>query len=175
METTVLSLPDPAREPRKISRFTIVDTMYFQGVGPVTGLSSRYDRGVNTETQPWIRHTKVAERWFAIETGWIKNASLLYIVNDEKLPTNPPPTNQHREEHKLKVLEIRVITTDNSPRGEDPHLYLPPGESLRVCPSEIAGWLVRARKGGKSVRYSVYLLPTDDEESEESGATSKSF
>ena len=134
-------------------RITVVETIYHQpfGQNPFS-IEDRYDRELETKEQPYSRLCKATEEWEPLDCGWLASgASLLHIKNDEKLGTEVLPTTQEKEEHAKHVLQVKLG------RGILCLCLIPPGETMRISPTELAGITIRSAHG--NTNFTLTLFP----------------
>ena len=134
-------------------RITVVETIYHQpfGQNPFS-VEERYDRELETKEQPYSRHCKATEEWQPLDCGWLASgASLLHIKNDEKLGTEVLPTEEEKAEHAKHILRIRL--------GSDLvwDCTVPPGETMRICPEDLAGIRIQSAHGNTD--FTLTLFP----------------
>ncbi len=121
------------------SNLTVVEQVYYQqlGVAP-TVQEARYSFRLDTDEQPFIRRTKVGADWDMLSLGWLKDAALLVISNEEGKQQFFNPTPEESVELSWKVLEISFD-------GELPALYVRPGRSLTIEPANANLIWIRAK------------------------------
>jgi len=137
--TTSASFKD--REASLKARLVVVETVYCQSPGeqPVA-VESRFGRALNSQEQPYRRVIKVGESWQPLDHGWVEEASMLVISNEEGKYLQVVPTEEQRKELETKVVELAFP-------GQSGCWLIPPGDSFRGCPSGLGSLLVRCRKG----------------------------
>lgn len=134
------------------SRITVVEQVYHQVSGDQPHLvESKFSRELESDEQPYERHLKVGEEPELLDCGWVKKASQLLIINEEGRFLQTQPTEAEREELQLKVLEVYFgkLSIDS--------WIVPPGESMRACPSSLVGVYLRSRSG--ILRLTLHALP----------------
>lgn len=150
----------PQIRPLDRSRLTVVENIYFQNPNEQpTVLENSFGCWIDAIEQPYLRRTKIGESWEQLEAGWLakEKVGMLVIRNDEgKFPTTYP-TDQER-----KIVESRVIEVFY--RGGSPPVLtpsacfiIPPGESIRVQPVNLANLSIRCRSG--EARYTLAVFP----------------
>jgi len=120
------------------NRITVVEMVYFQSPGEnPLGVESRYSRKLTTDEQPCERRLKATENWQELDRGWVDQASLIVISNQETIAG--------------KILEVAYRDA-----YQDTWLVLP-GESMRASPSDASRLIVRSQSG--TTRFTANLFP----------------
>lgn len=135
------------------SRMTVIETIYHQAPNDEpTSFTSRFSRSLETDEQPYARKLKVGESWQPLDRAsiWLAEAGLLRLVNEEgtNWPTNPTP--EQLAEVAAKVVEIGF-------GADTAAILVPPGESVRFSPADLA--LIRLRCRSGTARCALALLP----------------
>lgn len=134
-------------------------------------IESRYLRWLETTEQPYIRRLSITEQWVQLDCGWLTEASVLVIHNDEgKLAHVPSP--EEAQTLRSRVIELaveeEVKIPDLLPTGEDsremrvliPFGSIPPCESIRLLDPCLTKFRLRGRAGEKNpLRCTVHLIP----------------
>jgi hypothetical protein len=136
------------------SRLSVVEMVYHQPFGgpPTTALSDgiRFTRELESNEQPYERHKVAKEEWQQLDCGWIEQCGMLLIKNDEgQFFVNP--TKEDRTTVSEKVIDVTYDALN-------PHYYILPGESMRVCPVNAGDLRIRCRKG--TAKYTIYMVPS---------------
>lgn len=84
----------------------------------------RYVRWLATADQPCIRELSLTDSWVPLDTGWVKEPSLVVVANDE-LPEKFPAD----EAEKTRVAAATVVIG----RGGEALLEVRPGEAQPLC------------------------------------------
>lgn len=135
-------------------RITVVEQVYHQSLGlePIQ-YTARYMRRIDSEEQPYQRTTKAGPSFQKLDCGWIKEASLLCIRNEEGKNIHWIPTKEERQRMDKRVLTIAF--------GADAvcltAIQVLPGESCRFCPTFLDSILIKGVEEG--VRYSLTVIP----------------
>jgi hypothetical protein len=117
----------------------VVDTLHFQvsGQQPSSIPTCRFTRDLTTDEEPYLRSVKPSPEWTKLDSGFIApdGCAMLRIASDAK---------------STGTVELR-----SGPDSDT--LLLPPGESMRFQPSDLARWELRCVRG--HARCSVVVLP----------------
>jgi hypothetical protein len=108
MSEETIEQQSPTPGPQGVNRIVVVENVYHQsaeGLNP-THVYPRYTQFLTTDEQPYLRHTKVEEEWVALDTGWLKECSLIVIENMEGSFPFFNPTPEQVAEAVKKVIEI---------------------------------------------------------------------
>lgn len=102
------TVPSLNPEGMGVNRIVVVENVYHQAEGGMnpTHVYPKYTQFLTTDEQPYLRHTKVGEQWVQLDTGWLKECSLIVLENMEGLFQFRNPTEQEVEEATKKVIEI---------------------------------------------------------------------
>jgi hypothetical protein len=133
---------------------TVVETVYHQPFNSEpTSQSSAFSRPLETAEQPYRRSLVVGEAWQPLDLGWLKNVGvgMLCISNEEGRHPQTVPTAEELAETKARVVEVAYGC--ESPDGWE----VPPGESLRACPSNAGALQIRCRHGVAQV--TIFAIP----------------
>lgn len=134
---------------------TVVDTVYYQQSGQEpTVASSRYNRRIVQDEQPFMRIAKVGTDWISVDTGWVEEAGMLMISNEEDLISGRNPTPEELTDLDGRVIEVAFGDPNDPP--EHRWLILP-GESMRAHPSDVKALIMRCQTG--SARYKLSVFP----------------
>ena len=134
-------------------RITVREMIYHQQAGEQpTGTETKFSHELESHEQPYQRRLSVGEDWIPLDHGWIEEASLLSIFNEEGKFLQVNPTDEERAEAAKKVLQvsptINVVV--------NPWIILP-GQSMRGCPLSIRSMFVRSQSG--VISFSVHIFP----------------
>ena len=139
-------------------RITVVETIYHRPYMDETlAVDSRFSRIISSGEQPYQRqnhkpNTTATEEWKQLDCGWLKdNVGMLVITNDEGKFFEVYPTEEEKEEIKLRILEIAY---EKNPLAV---WYVPPTESFRGCPSDPELLWIRCQHG--TAKYTLTVLP----------------
>ena len=134
---------------------TIVENAYHQLIGEEsTRIESRYEVPLFTDEQPYIRRTKVGEKWETIDTGWVKDPRMIWIHNEEGKFTQVNPTKEERKESDKRIIGV---TFNSFQACSYACLDVYPGQSIRICPSGFYKILVKSQHG--TAKYTLTALP----------------
>lgn len=152
--------PQPLPEPKPLpyaAVLTVVDNTYFT---PLDGLDpsqtdSRFEVHVKSEEQPYKRRLKIGEAWQRLESGWVKDAAMLVLANDEGIANlQLVPTEEQAKEIEGKILEVCDLTPLTTvPYGQ---WLVHPGQSHRGCPADLGRLFVRSRSGITRASLTIY-------------------
>jgi len=120
-------------------RLTISEQIYIrhlEGEGP-TVFTHRYNTPLSSEEQPYSRRYKIGTVWEDLSVGWITDAKYLWIENHGAGKLQRQPTLSEAEKRANRIVEISF--------REDPDLFVYPGESIRVSPSNLTSIQLRVR------------------------------
>jgi len=132
-------------------RLTVVSKIYLQTTQEEPfAVDVRYEEQVLSDEQVWERHTKVGEGWIPLDCGWVDEASLVVITNNEM----PVPHNQLTG--SVGPVNVHILEVGES-QSRIPIFEIPPGQSLPGRPVDLKGLVIRSRGG--TVRFTVWVLP----------------
>lgn len=137
------------------SRLSVVGAVFCQSPGnQAEGTEFRAKRALETDEQVFKRHLRASEQWQPLECGWLPDAGMLLIVNNEgKFQVNP--TDKEREEMNGRILEITYRVNEGTENAEV--WLILPGEPMLANPSHADGLDIRCRSG--TAKFTVYLFP----------------
>jgi hypothetical protein len=136
------------------SRLAIVETLYYQqeDAQPISH-DHRFSKPISSSEQAYLRLTFVGEEWQKVDTGWVKECSVI-IIKNESGKFSKIPTEDKKEAESKKVLEISIVP-HSSPAFAC--IIIPPQESARFTPKEISCLKIRCAKGES--RYTIIAVP----------------
>lgn len=140
METNI-PLPTPVtperRAARPQSRLVVLGSVYYkQASGPTSQVATTYAEMLASDEQVYQRQVTVGEEPAPIDSGWVKEASLLVVINEDKVLGNPG------------VLLCSGVV---------PFSRIPPGQHVRVPHPDLSSLRVRSLSG--RVKCSIHLVP----------------
>lgn len=143
-------------------RLTVVETVYFQPVeGEGAATETRFSRWLKSrDEQPCMRSYRgkqvATQDWVLLEGLWVEHCGQLVITNDEGKGLLVNPSAEEQELISHRVLEVGLFhpVTPNTPLA---FAIIPPGESARFYPANLAGLRLRCREG--TARYTVAAYP----------------
>jgi hypothetical protein len=155
MERGVSPVPSHLRADPRRSRLTVVELVYYQQVDAQFPVSydHRFGCAVESTEQAYVRLTEADEDWKKVETGWIKEASMVVIKN-EAGKYNHNPTEEKRVAEEAKILEVSLVPHSSPPCS---CLCIRPQQSQRITPTELSRLKIRCARG--SARYTVVAVP----------------
>jgi hypothetical protein len=136
--------------PAQKSRLVIKETVYFQQpeAKPIA-LESGSGQDIASDEQPYQRIIKLTESWTPLDTGWVKEASLIVIENQAGKHQLVRPDAKQIQEIAAKVIEI-------GKEGEAWEL-VPAGQTRVFTPVELDRIQLRSRSG--EVKAIVTVFP----------------
>jgi hypothetical protein len=143
-----------AKKIRK-SRIVVVETVHYQqdDAQPNT-ITHRFNRFTQTDEQAFMRLMTVGESWQSINAGWLDQVGMLVIINREGAFRQGQPTQQQRDEMAQRILEITF--------GSYPPFHIdmtiPPGESLRLYPTDLSRIRIKCHKG--EAKTTIWAAPS---------------
>ena len=139
--------------PASTTRLTVIETVYYQlSNSQPMSVPVRFTRQIKTDEQPWVRKIQVGENWQPIDKGWIKNCSMLMLVNEEGSGLQKVPTEEERRDISARVVLI----------GNDSFcVRVRPGESCRIEPDDFLDANLICMQG--KARCTLYIFPGEDE------------
>lgn len=140
------------------NRITVVENVYHQVLSrleqPTQYGPKPFTIDVETDEQTCPRRSIVTEEWSELDLGWVKQAKMLTIWNDEGKFLNVIPSAVDVALAAKKVLEIALAPTDASKIDQDsPRIALEafgvvyPQSSIRLFPSDSRRLRVRCQSG----------------------------
>jgi hypothetical protein len=137
-------------------RVTVVQHVYHQSPDDQPfAVTTGFNRYLATKEQAYQRKTKVGTDWESLDTGWLNQASLLLIKNEEGKFTQQTPSEEEREESQRKVIE--VACGPNLPANHEPDWLVLPQEEIRVTPADLSRIRIRCQYG--IAYFTVTLIP----------------
>lgn len=139
----------------KADRLTVRASVYHEHCcdGPVQAELS-YSEMLETIEQPWVRRIQVFPRWTPLETGWIKQCSLMAIENKAKLGEFRNPSDEEKEAFKKKVILVAYQGCDT------PWAIIRPGRFIILEPASLDIQLFSGAEGENSnIPGTLYLWP----------------
>ncbi len=135
-------------------RITVVENVYHQSPnGNPTTTSSSYNRFLETDEQPYIRHITVTSEWQPIDLGWLKDVGIgMLIIQNNAKPT-PVLSSERRENLTNYLHTIKVSLRDT--KAIDMYIYC--GESTRFVPANIHHLYIRVTSG--KVKATITAIP----------------
>lgn len=139
------------------ARLTVIETVAHQQVGQAPfSLGVPYQRWLESQEERYSRTLKVGEEWTPLDCGWVKEASLLLIRNEEGSYRTRNPTEEEKAVTAAKVLEVAAWL------GEDILVMetldvVGPQESIRRIPARLDNLMIRCRSG--VARYRILVVP----------------
>lgn len=111
------------------ARIVVVETIYHQSGGCQASAADHigFTIALTTDEQPYVRHLTISNQtWEPLDTGWVKEASQVLIVNEGKEP--------------IEVDDWEI----------------PPGQSMRGKPRVLTNLLIRCPNGSSKCTLYVY-------------------
>lgn len=143
LAATLLSQKKPSAPER--SRLVVVETVYCQPPDtPGVANETRYSKFLETDEQIYGPRRMISgEEWKPLDCGWINEASMLTITNEEGKHLQKNPTQEEQAVINARIIELGVITGVETV----PFAKIPPRESLRLTPTNLSRWVIRCCKG----------------------------
>ena len=133
------------------SRLTLVGQVYHQQAGcDPSQASTRFSCFLETDEQAYERILRANSKWQQLDRGWIDSASVLVITNQERYNAKPNFSQEEKRAIEDNTLEVSYQDSEDS-------WLVPPGQSMRACPSDLSRLRVRTRGG--AVRFSIFIVP----------------
>lgn len=148
-----VELPPPDPLPPR-ARFTFVGAVTHQSPdGVPTTAEIRAAAWLETDEQPWVRHTRVGADWVPLDTGYVKDARLVVVTNKGvAFRVNPTPEQQAAADGA--ILSVGVVAPDGTVY---PFAVIPPGESMPFQVHAEARIVLRAPSG--PVPVTIHAIP----------------
>lgn len=150
-------------------RIAVVETVYHQAAGEQpTSVESRFQRWLEGNEQPCVRrcHDRenvATEDWKPLDAGWIRQAGMIVLTNDEGRFSQTIPTSQEHDEAIARVIEVGCYPVGEWDMSPETSIVLLacwlvlPGESLRAQPVNLKSLRVRCRKG--TAKFTLCVFP----------------
>ncbi len=137
------------------ARITVVETVYHRPDphSQASAVQSNFIRKLLTDEQAWgPRSFKVKETWEPLDLGWLKDAGvgMLVLRNEEGTHPQRNPTPEEKAAIEASVVEVGVSLQSYLSWSSEvvvPILLLPPGESLRITPTDPRLLMLRTQTG----------------------------
>lgn len=156
MANLVAAKDHSSKPPRQLKgQIVVVETAYHQPINDQAKVvDNSYSCKIDSTEQPYgPRRVAVGEEWVPLDIGWIAEAGLMLLRNEEGRFTQKIPTEEERGEANAKVLELGFkvgeVITPISP--------IPPRQSIRSIPFDLKNLYIRSRKG--QAKYTITLFP----------------
>jgi hypothetical protein len=101
--------------------------------------------------QPYIRTLEASLHWQSLDCGWLKEASLLHLLNPFPL-FEKQPTKEEADAAEALVVELGIRIGSEV----DTIAYVPPGESPTFRPSDLSKLMVRCQTGTAEFRLTLF-------------------
>jgi len=137
-----------------INRLVVVETVYHApSVDRPVSVDGSFSTWLSSDESPCgPRFSFAGEEWEQIDSGWIKQASMVSISNVEGKHHQVVPSAEEKVVIASKIIEVAV-------RGGEAHPFLVrPGQSMRFCPSDLSTLLVRCRAG--RAKFNITIFPS---------------
>ncbi len=130
-------------------------------------VENRSSRCVSSDEQPYVRQltgkNRVGEAWQPVDCGWLEEASLVSISNEEGKGLQKIPTAAEAAETAARVIEIGVANRSEEapayfPEAVIPVLVVLPGESVCFSPASLASLRMRCRSGEAKVNLVAFPI-----------------
>ena len=148
--------PQPSPQPSDL--LTVVEQVYFHPADREPRMvDSRWFRSLTTKgEQPYERYLKAGPEWQHLDLGWISEAGMVVIQNEEgpDLAKKPLPGQRTRAlpSEDPMTIEVRYASA-----GEDDCFLVMPRESLRFQPTNAKEVVLRCRGG--VAKYHLFVVP----------------
>lgn len=140
------------------NRITVVENVYHQVLSrqeqPTQYGPKPFTVDLETDEQVCQRRSTITEEWSEIDLGWVKQAKMLVIWNDEGRFPNVIPSPVDVALASKRVLEIALVPLYPSKIDQDsPRIALEafglvyPQSSIRLFPSDSKRLQVRCQSG----------------------------
>lgn len=145
-EVTKIIPPTPSAP----ARLCIVSTIYHQqhNRNPLS-FEGKVSRPLKTKEQVYTRQLTIGEHWTALDTGWLKTASHILIVNNEGKFLTANPTNEEALSIPQRIIELGY-TAHNSDTW-----LIRPGEFFAGSPSHL-DLRIRCKKGQAEITLNIF-------------------
>jgi len=142
------------------NRLTVVGSIYFVAANEQPeSVDTGFSRDLASEEQPYRRRLKATEEWQRLDCGWIKEASQVFIANEEGKGLQVNPTDEEREDIARRIIEVSFCEDGEGPNDTfiSSVWLVSPGESMRGLPSRVDRLCVRCQHG--TARFTLYIVP----------------
>lgn len=161
----------PQSPVKRMARLTVVEHVYHEPTDSEgTDYTRSYQRVLKTDEVPFTRPRFITHRdWQPLETGWVRGAGHLYILNDEQPSFQKMPSPEERAEVGRKIIEVGVLPMVKDDKRRTMHSapapvpditpcwLIPPGETLRATPADVARLYLRCPAG--PARCTIVVIP----------------
>jgi len=131
------------------SRLVISETVYHQNHdADPTSADSCFSRTLASDEQPYSRRVVIGEAWQPLDCGWVEQASMLVLANQEGRFVQVIPTQAERDTMAAKIVEVGY--------GDMAAWLVRPGESFRAEPADLKAIRVRCRSGSAKCQLTVF-------------------
>lgn len=148
-------MSDNHPKPIQKSRNVVVESVYHQPIdGPPVVVESKYAKALESEDQPYgPRRVKIGTDWTLLDTGWVKDISILTISNDEGRMLQVIPNEVQLHLINSRIVEMAYL--DESGKWV-PVERIHAGESRRGRPLPGAKTALRCLNGTAKVTYTAF-------------------
>jgi hypothetical protein len=135
--------------PAQKSRLVIKETVYFQQpeAKPIA-IESGSGQDIASDEQPYQRIIKLTENWTPLDTGWVKEASLIVIESQAGKHQLVRPDAKQIQETAAKVIEIGM--------NEVAHDLIPAGQTRAFTPVRFSSRQLRCQSGEVKAIITVF-------------------
>lgn len=153
-----VKLQEPSVTYPKISshppaRLVVIDVLYYQppdNANP-SQHESRFVRPLLSDEQVYQRKFKVgSDKWQLIDTGWVTTPSMVIISNDEGRNLQAIPDELESKAIKSRIVKLGFGVSSGV-------MIIPPGESIRFCPSDSKEVVLRCEY--QSAKCTITVFP----------------
>ncbi len=146
---------------RAKARLTVVSHVYHQPAdSSPSDTPVQYSQAIESEEEPWRRWFNAREEWQPLQCGWVEQASLLILCNDEGKWLQRNPTAEERAAVEAKVVELGIGDDPGGPviiEDTLPFAEVHPGRGCQFTPTAASRIYVRCRRG--NARCVLTLIP----------------
>jgi hypothetical protein len=138
----------------------VVRTFYHQlGGMDATSVDTRYQRQLDTDEQPYVRHISLSESdgWVSFDAGWLTNVGASYLQLRNNVGAYARyPTKEEKEDTLKRVVDISFTIP---PMGAVPHIEVRPGEAQAFSPSSGDMSHIRLKCRHGTAKISINIIP----------------
>lgn len=133
---------------------TVLETVYHQAPGDEpTVFQAPFGCALASDESPCVRpKVSVGEDWQPLDGLWLSAASQLVLRNEEGKFSGGRPTPEQVKDVTARVVEVGVVCGD----VVVPFSEIPPGESQRYRPLDLAALCVRCRQGKALITVAAF-------------------
>lgn len=133
---------------------TVVEYVCFHAYdGQPIQQETKFFKKIASDEEPYKRKIRIGEDWEPLDCGWVKEAGVLVLANEEGKYLQANPTEDEQAALDAKIVEVSFLP-DPPPNN---CWEVPPGEAMRGFPGNLKSLYVHCQSG--VARCIVFVVP----------------